>query len=136
MKFISLSIIFSFCFFTCFSQNPTDTLKELNDLKALKSQLLEKVSQLQKSYGELQTLIDSTKIKSDSIKTYIANEKPSANDKQSKTINKQEKFLKEANVELDKQSKRQVENKKKLQEALDLIKEIDVRINELSKKAT
>lgn len=92
MKFILALLLLSSCTQACFSQAPgVDSLKELNDLKALKSQLVEKSEKLGAQINQKQILIDSCKKKLQEVKSESDKLKLSATGKEKRLSNRSKK---------------------------------------------
>ena len=134
MKHFCLLFILFSSSLICFSQ-PTkeDSSKELNDLRKLRSQLVEQSAKLEATVNDLQIWLDSCLKKLDVVKADTDNLKLNASKKDKKTIEKNEKRIEQLNTNIKDILKQQSGNKDLLDEANQLIKELDLKINDLSK---
>jgi chromosome segregation ATPase len=110
-----------------------DSLKELNDLKALKSQLIDKSTILLAKIGQEQTWIDSCTKKLKEVKDQAAQLKQNASGKKKKALEQNEKELEQLNKNINEILERQADSKELLDKVNKLVKELDSKINGLSK---
>jgi chromosome segregation ATPase len=119
--------------FASFSQSTSvDTLKLINDLKVLKSQIVSKLGKLQEEMNDKQILIDSCQKKINEVNKQLASLKLKVSKKQKGTIDREEKQLKQINLELDGLNKKQFDYKAELDKGNQLIKKLDEAIQTLS----
>lgn len=131
MRQIAILLIFLAPGFISFSQ-ATDTLKLINDLKVLKSQIVDKSAQVHKVMEDRQILIDSCQRKISEINNQLATLKVKASKKQQGAIYRKEKELRDINTELDELIKKQSDYKAELDKGNQLIKKLDDSIKALS----
>ena len=134
MKHVFLLLLLFSYNLPCFSQTTkADSLKDLNDLKSLRSQLVEKSSKLEAEINDKQILIDSCLKKLQDVKAEAAKLKLNATKKEKKSIEKREKEIEQLNITVNDKLKHQSDSKELLEKVTQLIKELDSKINALSK---
>jgi chromosome segregation ATPase len=136
MKLIFLHFLLFAAPIICFSQKPIkDTVIERNDLIALKGTLTQEFASLKTDVDQQQGLIDSlrTKLATDSVT--LAKIKATDPEGQKTYIKNNEKKLQHFRVQIDQLSKKLNTEKDQLQQASDLMKDLDEQIRKLRTRA-
>ena len=116
----------------CFSQKPIkDTVKERNDLIALKGTLTQEFASIKTDVGQQQGLIDSLKTKLATDSVTLEKIKKSDPEGQKTYIKNNEKKLQRFRVQIDQLTKQLNTEKEQLKQASDLLDDLDAQIKKL-----
>jgi len=116
----------------CFSQKPIkDTVKERNDLIALKGTLTQEFASIKTDVDQQQGLIDSLKTKLAMDSVTLQKIKTSDPEGQKTYIKNNEKKLQHYRVQIDQFTKQLNTEKEQLKQASELLNDLDAQIKKL-----